>query len=321
MNWSKIKWGIRDPSKIIDFIDSQFLSADPNRLWYGRDECNPDGKPVYDGDWDNLIILDTARYDEFARLNWLDGTLDSWQSLGTQTPQFVSCNFAGETMHDLVVIACTANYQIVQDQEGFEPHYPETVDPRNESSLQQRYFDAGRKGWNMPDPITERARWAANEFSDKRLLIHYFQPHAPYIGETGQKYFDELPGNLADYDSKARQTSRDSDATIKNDDILRQAYRENLEIGLSAVEELLHDLTGKTVVTADHGELLGERVFPFPLKYYGHPPRFYTPELTKVPWFEIETGERKTIRSENPRTYTTAGEDVVEERLRQLGYK
>lgn len=312
--------GIRHPSKANDVIRRKVNYIDPNRIWYGLSNCNPDGKAVYDADWDNLILLDSARYDEFKRVNWLEGDLEEWTTLGTQTPQFVSCNFRGQAMHDLVIISVTVNYQKAVLEEGFEPHYIEVLAPTGEHPVQKRFFERGSSGWNMPGPVTERARWAAEEFPNKRLLIHYFQPHSPYIGKTGQEYFDGLPHHLGNFDPKGSLSIRDRNESLISDELLRRAYRENLEIAIQAVEELLPSLDGRTVISSDHGELLGERCFPIPLKYYGHPPRFYTRELTKVPWLIIDQGERKDIIDDTPRTYEVPGEHKIDERLRDLGY-
>lgn len=57
-----------------------------------------------------------------------------------------------------------------------------------------------------------------------------------------------------------------------------KAYEKNLEQVLEHVEELSNILEGKTVVTADHGDLLGENGL------YGHPGNSNLKVLRKVPW-------------------------------------
>jgi hypothetical protein len=101
-----------------------------------------------------------------------------------------------------------------------------------------------------------------------------------------------------------------------------------LERGLEQIDEILPALSGKTVITADHGEMLGEYVSPVPVRWYGHPPGIYTNELINVPWFvtphdrrkEIEDGECNTnINREFARQERK--QDAINERLRDLGYK
>jgi hypothetical protein len=103
----------------------------------------------------------------------------------------------------------------------------------------------------------------------------------------------------------------------------KQAYRENLELALPHVSGLLSEFEGRTVVTADHGEILGERDFPIPIRRYGHPSYTKMPEVIEVPWLVHEDGVRPDIVAEVPED-AEEGEavdsEVVKERLRDLGY-
>ena len=62
-------------------------------LKYGR------GKDVVDADWDNLIILDAYRYDDFESVNNLDGELQQIVSKGSDSPMFMEKTFSGRTLH------------------------------------------------------------------------------------------------------------------------------------------------------------------------------------------------------------------------------
>jgi hypothetical protein len=84
---------------------------------------------------------------------------------------------------------------------------------------------------------------------------------------------------------------------------------------------LAEKLDGKTVVTADHGEMLGARSSPVPVTEYAHPARNYVPELVKVPWLVFE-GDRRTVTAEEPLDYREK-QDIhasSEKRLKALGY-
>lgn len=67
---------------------------------------------------------------------------------------------------------------------------------------------------------------------------------------------------------------------------LREAYLKNLEEALKSVSELIPNLEGNIVLTADHGESLGEN------GSYGHGLNLSAPELREVPWFEISIDEK-----------------------------
>lgn len=87
------------------------------------------------------------------------------------------------------------------------------------------------------------------------------------------------------------------------------------------MDDLLSELDGKTVVTADHGELLGERSFPLPYREYGHPKGTYTEKLVKVPWHTYESGIRKELISEEPTSNGDVDKELIDERLQNLGYQ
>jgi hypothetical protein len=102
---------------------------------------------------------------------------------------------------------------------------------------------------------------------------------------------------------------------------LYAAYVENLVRVLEYVEGLLDVLEGKTVLTADHGQMIGERSTPIPMKEYGHPPGIYTPELVEVPWLVIDSGRRREITAGDISVRSTVAQAVVDQRLRDLGYR
>jgi hypothetical protein len=83
----------------------------------------------------------------------------------------------------------------------------------------------------------------------------------------------------------------------------------------------MKNLDGKTVVTADHGNMVGERAFPLPIREWGHPRGLYTDELVDVPWLVHENEPRREIRiGESKNQSETVDQDVVADRLKQLGY-
>jgi len=62
---------------------------------------------------------------------------------------------------------------------------------------------------------------------------------------------------------------------------------ENLEFVLGYVDELLEILPGNFLITADHGELLGE------YGKYEHHERYNYKELIEVPWLSIKGDKMK----------------------------
>lgn len=265
------------------------------------------GISVVARDWDILVILDACRYDTFQRRCDADGDMSPAVSRGTESRQFLRRNFAGEVLHDTVYV--TAN-----------PHERELpVDTFH--TIDRVYVD----GWDedagtvLPETVTERALAAADRYPNKRLVIHYMQPHAPYVGPAGEEVAHN-PSN--DPSAAVRSVWANlryglTDVTIE---AVRRAYRENLDLAVEAALTCDEAIAGKTVVTADHGELLGDRLWPIPVRGYGHPPGLRAPGLIQVPWFEPPYEERRETFADPPSKLHSPSDQVVERRLADLGY-
>lgn len=280
------------------------ISRHASREYYNRRNhtgFNDAGVDIFTEDWDNLIILDACRYDVFSDVSNLPGTLESRVSRGSMTREWVKANFAGQQLDDVVYVTSNGNFAKVRD----------TINSRVHAEVplwQDEYRDRLGNSVTPPDIVVESAREAAETYPNKRLLIHFVQPHAPYLGPTGERYDPRL---------KISQIKTKYDVS---DAELQQAYRENLELVLEETHDLLDSLSGRTVVTADHGELLGERLFPIPIKGYGHPDGVYQKELVTVPWLIHDSGPRREIIPEEPEEITDYDDEAVARNLKDLGY-
>lgn len=288
-----------------------------NKLYWTRGhrrEYNPEGVDFLEEDWDNLIILDGCRYDTLKRElddYDLDGDLQHRTSPGSATAEFLQACLDGKVLDDVVyVTASTMLYQqnVFRDEIDVELH--EVVDVWTEGI---EYGDDGVS----PETVARQAREAAEAYPHKRLIVHFVQPHAPYLGERGREEFPDFrPNPLSERFRGVIDTSEET---------LREVYRENLRLALDEVEDLVPELTGKTVVSADHGMLLGERERPIPIKSYGHPGRIYVEEMVKVPWLVIEGDTRKRIVSgdagdEYAKKRDEELDEQAREHLAQMGY-
>lgn len=132
------------------------------------------------------------------------------------------------------------------------------------------------KGTVLPESVVEDALTAEKLFPEKRKIIHFIQPHYPFLtrdfGETSETHLPD-DGN-EDALEKAER------GKIDQEEIL-EAYEENLQQVFKHAKKLAEKMEGKTIVTADHGELLGENGL------YGHPAGSKAKKLRKVSWDEI----------------------------------
>jgi hypothetical protein len=275
-----------------------------NKIW-GRTfvgETNPGGIDVFAEDWDNLIILDACRKDALERTITLDGSFESRVSRGTSTPHFLRSNFQDRNIHDTVYV--TANGWLLKNYDQLNVELFRVISLDGDATYQDGSAVAS------PSSVTAEAKAAAEQYPDKRLIVHYVQPHTPYLGEFGRRTFGSTQRSLQQIMSSSSISEAD----------LERAYVENLELVLDEAEELVASLEGKTVITSDHGELLGERVSPIPIKGYGHPSYVYHPALTEVPWFVCEFDSRPEIREGRPEGVSEIDDDRIIEQLKDLGY-
>lgn len=265
---------------------------------------------VMSADWDNLVLLDAARFDYFETVNTIDGSLQKKVSRGKKSWEFIKENFVGRDLHDTVYV--TANPFSTDIPEGTFHHI---------DHLHARKWDECI-GTVQPEDVVEAAVEAHGQFPNKRLIVHYMQPHRPYLGETAEMLRGRLDlKGYGEHDEGIQiwGAVKQRDVTIEE---IRKAYRESLEISIASVGKLLYRLSGKSVVTSDHGEMLGERVFPFTTRVYGHMEGFDTPTLREIPWLEIDFGERREIQTAQP--IKSEGADLtdneISDRLEALGY-
>lgn len=317
---NKLLEAINDPIKALAFLSQRALGAHRD-LRYLLDGVpyNKSGSDFIEEDWDQLILLDACRYDEFERhldgagaFDGVEGSLEHRKSRGSMSEEFIRGNFTGRTLHDVVYVSGNPWFAKLTETIDTEVH---------DFVLVER--DALGGETCSPERVTETARAYAERYPNKRLIVHYIQPHQPYLrrmpdGEIGPQPMKRLPGNF--HFEIARSEYSNSDVIA--------AYRENLDLVVDEVKALLPELEGKTVVSADHGEMLGERTWPVPLRHYGHPRGIRRPEVIDVPWFVVDDGNRRRIVPEPPQESAdivdALSEDMdrhaINERLQDLGY-
>lgn len=272
------------------------------------------GLDVAAADWDLLVILDACRYDYFEAMCTLPGELSAVTSRGSQSEEWLVNNFEGRELHDTVYVSPNAYAPVLSDGtfHAADLFADEGVDETARAIL--------------PETVTERALAAARRYPRKRLIVHYMQPHTPYIGETGE----QIPHRGPDPDREGFTPADEVRGLWTNIrygladvdmELVRRAYRENLRIVLEEVRDLLEAVEGKAVISSDHGELFGERLWPIPIRGYGHPKGVRHRHLVRVPWHELPVTERRDVVSEPPEAVTRPDESDVEDRLAALGYR
>lgn len=309
---TELKKGLNHPSLLlyeaIRVIDESTVGKVNNWIF---DRNHSDRIDVMSEDWDNLILLDACRYDYFSEMVSMDGSLRKVVSKGGSSWPFIEENFVGRELHDTVYVTANLHAEKLDD----DIFYTIETIPSSERN---------------PERVREAAKRTHEAYPNKRLIVHFMQPHRPYLGPTADRiraeadslHLVETPsvGDGSETHSKPKiALSLFKSGSYPLED-LHQMYAENLSIVLEEVDTLLDHLDGKSVISSDHGELLGERKGIFRQRKFGHPDQINTSEAYIVPWFEIESDNRRDIVADDPIGFERLDEDVVRQRLEELGY-
>lgn len=226
---------------------------------------------IFEEEWDNLIILDACRHDLFEEVN---GETPSRISKGSSTKDFIRENFSSGDYSDIVYI--TANPHL------HKPMFKELTG-RDPDDIFHSIFRVYEDKWDeeegtvLPESVVKDALTADKLFPDKRKIIHFMQPHNPFIG-----YEIDSRNSFGVLEEKEKDdvwTLAEKNSLTKKE--VWKAYKDNLSEVMGSVKTLSNKLSGKTVVTSDHGNLVGEKGL------YGHPDGSDAKPLKIVPWEEF----------------------------------
>lgn len=233
---------------------------------------------ISEGNWDNLIVLDSCRYDFFKQFykhypNTCKGEVEKIESDGSVTPETLPKIFP----HFYKAQVFSAHPWISSEEREIESvldktdyrawnHFEEIIDVWKNAS----YYT----GVTHPEKVVSAVE--KNYDKERKTIAWFMQPHHPHIGKISICPDGGIPEIFKNEDDKVDET------IVK---LLRVSYKYNLLRVLYNVSLLVGQLEGKTVVTSDHGELLYD---------HGrgdnnvlHMPGRKDEELIHVPWLEI----------------------------------
>ncbi|MFD1633359.1 PglZ domain-containing protein [Haloplanus ruber] len=286
------------------------------------------GFNIYDYEWDALVILDACRVDalrqvanEFDFLDtigskwsrgstskeWLDNTfVEKHRSKVAQTAYVTANSFARKLQWDKLD---RLDYVLCSGSTLASSNFLEGLVKSDQLSASDfLYFDSlwdrmvGESSHHEihPKVVTDRAIDAGRNTDCDRLIVHYMQPHHPFIYKD---QLDDLHQNPFQY-----LDSQDARNKVWN------AYIENLRFVLDYVSTLLDNLNAKKVViTSDHGELFGKYLKT-------HPVGVMHPNLRKVPWTTATATDNKTHQTDKYNIDDSLKEKEIKDRLADLGY-
>lgn len=234
-------------------------------------------------DWNVLLLLDACREDYFREL--CDSSCEPVRSPAPCTRRWIKQMLRRNLLDGATYV--NAN-PVVQD----------VVTNRNGVPLNVHYFRRASDGTVPPGTLSDAVLDRIDsEGQPDPLVVHYLQPHAPYVG-SWEKLKQDRPAEVV----RRMRT--------------RKEYAANLWSVWVEACRLAQGLAGRVVITADHGEMLGRD------GRWGHECHWDNPELFRVPWLELDGGSQRVLKSElSWEKREKASDSELEKRLQSLGYK
>lgn len=266
------------------------------------------GTPVFERDWDALVIYDACRLDLMRQVSkeydW-SKDIEKFRSLGSSTDEWMRNNFKNrypQEKENTVMIASNPYAGLILDESNWM-HIEKVWE----------YADWRENGTVLPQDLTDAAIRTRREYPDAdRYIIHYLQPHVPFVQSNLSSGIDI--DNFGQMDTKKTVWQELRDGNVEEDEVW-SAYQDNLQIALDDVDKLVNNFEAdKMVISSDHGNALGE--VPF---IYGHPPGVSIDALRNVPWFTLSAEDRQTYQPETKDDYEI--DTSTDELLENLGYK
>jgi len=265
------------------------------------------GTNIYERDWDVLVLLDCARVDmmaavadEFPFLS----PVGTHSTPGTNSSEWMRVTFVEEYADEMSRTAhLTAN-----------PNSADTLDSEQFSYLDEiwQYGWDSETGTVPARTVTDRAITVGREQQPDRMIVHYMQPHPPFVPRPDIDSVEvALPGdegqgmNVAELHEKGGYSI----------DELWEAHLANLRYVLQDIDLLRSNIDAdRLVVSADHGQALGEN------GVLGHPCGSTVDAVRDVPWCVIKCQDSGEYQPD--KHHRTGRQSVsVEEKLKNLGYK
>ena len=279
-----------------------------------------DNEPEYvlEREWDVLIILDACRVDLLEEVSdeyefLPEPPYDTIWSAGSYSEGWLRENFTG------------TQARTYQEQMKTLAHisgnpFTSELFEGDEFAVLDEVWEYGwddENGYIPPDVITDRAITYHRENMPQQMLVHYMQPHSPFISDKNTGYHIDTNHFASPTGAVSQRTPWEllRDGNISQEECW-EAYKDTLQVGLDSVEVLLNSIdANRVIISADHGNAVGE------WGVYGHPRNIPLAPLRQVPWVEVSAENTEEYDPpENPVLDSEQNEFNREEQLRDLGY-
>jgi len=254
---------------------------------------------IFKKDWDMLVILDACRYDAFIESDILlkNHEIKRANTFCNGTFSWIKNNITPADCSETIYLNPIILFERYARHTFFKVINVWEI-------LWDNYY-----GTILPDDMTKITLKQIKKYPNKRFIIHYHQPHPPFLNQEFRKHKKVIltPKLVQDRDNgKVENPSHTFGGFVKGQMVrifgperawklmfrvgiepngmgqlykyfsmeqIKEAYRENIRIALRSVNKLISETDKKVVITSDHS-----------YDYYGRKVK----RGECVPWVEIK---------------------------------
>lgn len=331
---------------LASFISRSSLYAS-RPVWNTVTSRRPVGTNIFDRDWDLLIVLDACRVDALRamadRVSFVSDVGKMW-SVGSHSLEWSLKTFGEEHRSEIADTAFVCRNALPDKV---------LVDRIHETGESEHgELDQGSPQWGtvtseafahyelvrpianhedsalhpdsriVPHVGVDRAIAVGREKDFDRMIVHLNSPHLRFItggidwtpGETSMATLMDGPETVRPLEPEEKSYDPAQRGDVSRERMV-ELYRDELRFILDYVEILLENVDAETaVITADHGEALGE------MGIWAHPFGWPLPPVKTVPWMTTTATDEGTYEPRYDPVERRESEAEHEEFLRDMGY-
>lgn len=267
------------------------------------------GQNVLDDDWEVLVILDAARFDLMKEVVECKPAYSQFEpvrprlSVSGSSYGWMKETFGSRDLSDIEYITANPHTEALFERTD--------VTPDSFAHLEEVW----KFGWDDDQgtvparAITDRGISRRRTSNEKRMILHYMQPHFPSVPDPIGS-----PISKEDHSWNWSAWNQLKRGKISKSEVW-DSYLSNLEYVLDDVKKLLENMdAAKVVITADHGNAIGER------GYFGHDD-WPVEGIKTVPWCVTNGVDTEKYEPELEISTQGSTDKTVEDRLSALGYR
>ncbi|OAQ54704.1 hypothetical protein HTG_03845 [Natrinema mahii] len=329
---NNIKKALKNPDQAVDETLYELFYRIP--MTYAN-TVTTIGTNVFTREWDVLILLDTCRVDALRAVadeyNFIS-SVDSIRSVGGRSPEWIAKTFVDkyeEAIRETAYLTTNVFTEPILDtaspdagslaDKSFTYDLLDRISTVDVETLGKceylfEYEPVGEsgplghtEGGTPPRYVTDRGIDVARNENFDRLILHYLQPHPPYMSRALE---EDRPLYKHERDWWGYMGDTGDRGTIW------ETYLDELRFVLDEVEIVLENVDAdQVVISSDHGEAFGE------FWEFGHKTGSMHPKVRNVPWVETSATDTGSYTPEFEAPAIEDADNDLAEQLEALGYK